>query len=101
MGNSGAATQSLTNSLLANWGAYQDRLKGLSETGQQAATAQAGLYAGKGDTAFGAAQQRAGIDTSAANATAASRSTGINNLLSIGKIAVGGYSAFKGVGAKA
>lgn len=88
MGNSGAATQSLTNALLANWGGYQDRLKGLGEGGMQAAGAISGLQAGKGDTSFAAAQQRAGIQTGAANATAASRSTGINNLLNIAGTAV-------------
>lgn len=83
MGNSGAATQSLTNALLANWGAYQDRLKGVGDTGFGAATTQGGYDTHAGDTQFAAGQHRAGIDIGTANAIAQSRSTGINNLLNV------------------
>ena len=83
MGNSGAATQSLTNALLANYGAHQDRLRGAGDTGMGAATTQAGIGTQAGLTRFGAGQQVAGINMNAANAMAASRSTGINNLLGV------------------
>lgn len=100
MGNSGAATQSLTNALLASWGSYQDRLKGVGDTGVQAAGGQSTLEAGKGDMAFGAGQQRAGIDIGSANALAASRSTGVNNILAAAGVGlkafgVGGYGVRK------
>jgi hypothetical protein len=83
MGNSGAATQSLTNALLANYGGYQDRLRGLGEGGMGAATTQAGIGTQAGLTRFAAGQQRAGVNIGATNAVAQSRSTGINNLLNI------------------
>ncbi|MBX9587909.1 MAG: hypothetical protein K2X43_01300 [Hyphomonadaceae bacterium] len=95
MGNSGAATQSLTNALLANYGSYQDRLKGTGDTGLQASGAQATLDKGAGDIAFQAGQQRAGVETSAANALAASRSTLMNNILGIGSLAVNALTGYR------
>jgi hypothetical protein len=83
MGNSGAATQSLTNALLANYGAYQDRLRGAGDTGFQAAGAQSGIDTQAGMTRFAAGQQRAGINLGAANAQAQASGIGINNLLGI------------------
>jgi hypothetical protein len=76
----------LTNALLANWGAYQDRLRGVGEGGVQAAGAQSGIDVNAGNTQFAAGQQRAATNTSAANAIAASRSTGINNLIGVGSV---------------
>jgi hypothetical protein len=95
MGNSGKATQSLTNALLQKWGEYQDRLKGVGEGGLGATTAQAGLRSGMGDLAFGASQQRAGVDIGAANASAASRAAPVNNLLGLLGIGQKAYTAYK------
>lgn len=81
MGNSGAATQSLTNALLDSYRQYQDRLKGVGDTGFGAAGAQAGINTQAGDTRFAAGQQRAAINMGAANALAGASSIGINNLL--------------------
>lgn len=81
MGNSGAATQSLTNALLEGYRGWQDRFRGLGEGGVAAAGGQAGLYQHAGDTRFGAGQQRAAVNMNAANALAQSRGIGINNLL--------------------
>lgn len=97
MGNSGAATQSLTNALLDRWGSYQDRLAGLGTGGYAAASDIAGIRTGKGDIKYMTGQHKAGIETNAANAMAASRSTGINNLIGL----VGAGARLIGAGASA
>jgi hypothetical protein len=93
MSNSGAATQSLTNQLLANWKGYQDQLSGAGGTGFQAATGQAGIQRGEGDMAYGYGATRAGNEINYGNALAASRNTGINNLFKLGGLAVQGAKA--------
>jgi len=94
MGNSGAATQSLTNALLERWGGHQDRLAGVGSQGAQVAGQQAGFSAakvgidtGRGDMRYNTGRDRAGMDISYSNAIAASRNTGINNLFQIGSLA--------------
>lgn len=98
MGNSGAATQSLTNRLLDQWGAYQDRLKGVGDTGMTATGQQAGLDKSKGDMSYGYGATQAGNDINYSNAIAKSRDTGINNLFSVIGTGVKGYAAATGTG---
>jgi hypothetical protein len=93
MGNSGKATQSLTNALLGQWGQYQDRLKGVGEGGAGAAAGQGTLRAGQGDIAFGTGQQIAGVNIGAANAIAQSRAIPINNLLKMFEVGTKGATA--------
>ena len=99
MNNSGAATTSLTNNLLDNWRNYQTSLKTGADLGQMgltAASGQAGIDQATGqaigDAQISTANQKAGIDTSQANATAGTRSTGINNLLNIASLGVQAYT---------
>lgn len=80
-GQGGAATQAFTNALLENWQKYQQGLKGVGDQGLQARGAQAGFDQAKGELAFGAGQQRAGVNIGAANALAASRSILANNVI--------------------
>lgn len=89
--NSGAATQSLTNALLQNWGQYQTALKGGADMGQlgfQAATGQAGADQMQGDAKISTFNQRAAVTTGQANANAATRAAPLNNLLNIASLGV-------------
>lgn len=99
MSNSGAATQSLTNRLLDTYRGWQDRLMNLGAGGQQAATGQATIQTGMGDTRFAAAQQRAGVHTGAANALAANAGTGMNNLMGLVGMGLKAFGSF-GAGGK-
>jgi hypothetical protein len=81
MGNSGAATQSLTNALLKNWQAYQEALRAGGGQGQQAATGQAGVRTGQGDMQWGYGQQQAGNEITYANARAKNSGTFAQNAL--------------------
>ena len=103
-GNSGAATQSLTNALLSRWDDYTKGLSSGGAMGMQAATGQAGIDQATGsqigDAYIGAANQNAAIRTGEANAMAASRSTGINNLFKVASLGVQGFTAFKNGGGK-
>lgn len=96
MNNSGAATQSLTNSLLDRWKSYQDQLSGAGGQGFQAVGAQAGLQKGQADMDYGYGSTQAGNEINYGNAVAANRNTGINNLFKIGGIAAQAY----GLGSK-
>jgi hypothetical protein len=46
---------------------------------------------------YGTAQQKAGNRIGQGNAVAGTRSTGMNNLIGLGSLALGGYSAYKGI----
>ena len=71
---------------------WQNRLQGAGQQGFQAAGAQAGLAEGAGryagDSYSGQGQQLAGNAINYGNAMAQSRSTGINNLMGLGSLAV-------------
>ncbi len=100
MSNSGAATSALTNALLANYSAYQDRLRTVGDTGFQAAGGQAGLFKSRGDMAYGYGATKAGNEIEYGNAMAKSRDSGINNLFKLGELGVKAYSAFGGGGGR-
>jgi len=96
----------------ASMGAYdrrvadmRNRWQGLGERGQGVAQFGAGLESDMGnrlgDLEYGYGQQRAANDISYGNALAASRSIPINNLLNIAGLGVRGYSAYKGIPARA
>ena len=82
-----------------DYSGWQDRLQGVGNQGFQAANAMANNRNALGnylaDLSSGYGQQRAGNAINYGNATAASRSTGINNLISLGGLAVkaSGYGA--------
>jgi hypothetical protein len=79
--NSGAATQSLTNSLLENYRNYQASLQGAGAP--TSLSAQAGLLKGKGDMSYGYGATLAGNDINYAKSQADMENTGINNLAKI------------------
>jgi hypothetical protein len=81
--NSGAATQSLTNSLLANWKQYQDQLGGAAAPGIAATGQQAGFNKDQGDMAYGYGATQAGNDINYANARSQASQLGVNSLMKI------------------
>ena len=79
-----------------DYGGWQNQLMGLGQQGMQGASAQSALTQGQGDLRSGYGQQTAANAINYGNAQAASRSTGINNLIALGGMAlkagnVGGY----------
>lgn len=99
MSNSGAATQSLTNSLLDNWRQYQQQLAGAGQTSLGAATTQSGIQKSMGDMAFGYGSTLAGNDINYGNAVAANKTAGANFLGTLAGNVAGavakGAAAFK------
>lgn len=69
-----------------------NRLMQIGQQGQQAAGSQAGIDTGIGDMRFGTGQIKANQATGFGNAMAESRSTGINNLMKLGTLAVSAYT---------
>ena len=63
---------------------WLNRMAGLGQQGAQFTGQQAAIRTGQGDLAYGYGATRAGNEVSFGNAMAQSRSTGINNLLSLG-----------------
>lgn len=66
-----------------DYNSYLDRLNGVGQQGYQATGQQAGIRSGQADLAYGYGSQTAGNDINYGNAMAASRSTGINNLIGL------------------
>jgi hypothetical protein len=80
-----------------DYGGWQNQLMGMGRQGMQAAGAQSALTQGQGDLRSGYGQQTAANAINYGNAQAASRSTGINNLISVASLAakasgVGGFA---------
>jgi len=94
-GQTGAGVEAGSRLLHGGYTAHLDRLLAGSGEGLKATGAMAGVRQHRGDTEFGTGQQLAGIETNAANARAAARSTGINNLLGLGSLAVGAYTGMR------
>jgi hypothetical protein len=94
-GQTGAGIQAGTNALYANYKDYLDRLTQGSQLGLAGASGAAGARMQAGATRFATGQQLAGVDMSAANAEAASRSTTLNNLLAIAGLGVQAYTGAK------
>jgi hypothetical protein len=98
MNNSGAATQSLTNSLLDNYRQYQSQLAGAGSQGLAATGSQANLGAQQGQMAYGYGATQAGNDINFAKSQSEAENTGINNLFKIGQIAASAYGGRGGGG---
>lgn len=94
-GYSGAAGLASARAAQEAYGGWQDRLKGVGDTGLQVAGTQAGLTQGLGDLAYGYGATKAGNEINYGNSIAQSRSTGINNLLSLGGLALQGITPGK------
>jgi len=77
---------------------YLDRLNGAGSQGYQATNAQAGIRGGQADMAYGYGSQSAGNAINYGNAQAASRSTGINNLIGLVGAGAKAYSAWPSSG---
>lgn len=71
---------------LEGYNGYLNRLQGQGQQGFGAATNQAGIRTGQGDMRYGLGTTLAANEINAGNAIAQTRNTGINNLLSVGKI---------------
>ena len=99
-GGYGTGAHGLADARVAveNYGNWQNRLAGVGQQGQQAA--QTGATIGyqygsdRANLAYGNAQQQAGREQSTGNAVAATRSTGINNLLGLAGTAAKAYSSY-------
>ncbi len=88
-------TQTLGGRLgIEGYNRYLDRLSGQGNTGLAATGAQADIRSGQGDLRYGFGATKAGQDISYGNAQAQNRSTGINNLLSIGGLGLKAATAF-------
>lgn len=83
---------------LEGYGNYLNRLLGQGQTGFNATTNQAGIRTGQGDMRYGLGTTLAGNEINAGNAIAATRSTGINNLIgavgTLGEAAGGAAKAY-------
>lgn len=104
--NSGAATlgagRLASEQFNTDWGGYQNRLQGLGQQGQQVAGQIAGIQYGAGKDFAGLTERftntRAGNTISHANADAAARGIGVNNLLRVGEIAASAFGGGRGGG---
>ena len=103
MGNSGmsrlATARTAQDNERTNQTDWLNRLQGLQGQGLQVAGQQAGIEQNRGqylgDLQSGYGQQMAGNAINFGNATAASRSTGINNLLGLAGMGVNAYATYK------
>lgn len=91
----GGGRLALAGTRIANeqFGGWLDRVRGVGEGGLAATGAKSNVLLGKGDMRMNLAGTRAGNEISYGNAQAANRSTGINNLLSLGGTAIKAYAA--------
>lgn len=101
MGNSGTSALATQRASLergsTDYNNYLNRLQGQSQQGFQATGQQAQLQQGMGDMTYGYGQQRAGNEINYGNALAQSRSTGINNLMGLGGLAIKAAGAAYGM----
>lgn len=81
--------------LQQNYGNWLDRYNQAGQQGFQATNALAGVRMTQGDNAYGAATTKAGLQIGQGNALAATRNTGINNLMGALGTGLKAYSAFK------
>lgn len=75
-------------------GSWLDRYNNLGQQGLQATGAKSNALMGRADLASNYASTKAGNAINLGNALAQNRSTGLNNLLSLGGLAVSGINAF-------
>lgn len=98
--DSGANQLAMSRAGVENWQNYTNQLSGLGQQGLQATGAQSAVRAGQGDMAMGYGATRAGQAISKGNALAQNASTGINNLLGLGGLAINAYTGWSNPGAK-
>lgn len=96
MGDSGASRLAVSRANLErgsqDWNRWLDRIAGVGQQGLTASGTQAGLDAGLGQAEFGLGTTRAGNEINFGNAMAASRNTGVNNLLGLAGTVVSGFT---------
>lgn len=80
--------------LQQNYGSWLDRYNQGGQQGFQAANALGNVRMTQGDNAYGAATTKAGLQIGQGNALAATRNTGINNLMGALGTGLKAYSAF-------
>jgi hypothetical protein len=83
LGASGTAALAGQRVLAQNYGDVLNRYMGLGQEGLQAAGAQAGVYTGQGDNAYGFGATKANNAINQGSAISQTRNTGLNNVLSI------------------
>ncbi len=98
LSNSGAANLAAARVWQDDYNTNQNRMIQLGQQGQTAATGQATFDQGIGDMRFGTGQLKANNAVNLGNAMAQSRNVGINNLMSLGGMALkatgwGGFGA--------
>lgn len=94
-GQSGGGMAALAGARVGieGYNGYLNRLQGLGQQGQQAATTQSNIDLGQGDLNWGAAATKAGSDINYSNAQAANRGILGNNLLNLAGTAAKAYAA--------
>lgn len=80
-----------------NYNNALNRWQGVGQQGAQTATQQSNIRLGQGDLAWGYGASRAGQEVNYGNARAQAQSTGVNNLLSLGGLAIKAGTAFSDV----
>jgi hypothetical protein len=88
LSNSGASHLAAARVWTDDYNNQTNRMLQLGQQGQQAATGQATIDTGIGDMRFGTGQLKANNAINTGNAMANTRSIGVNNLLSLGGLAV-------------
>ena len=98
-GGGGMAARAAAEAGLSGYGDWLTRLQTQGTQGGQYATTQAGIRTGQGDLRYGYGATKAGNAVNFGNAMAASRSTGINNLLGVVNAGANAVSAAAKTGA--
>ena len=91
-GKAQLAAQRVFQQTAGNW---LDRYKGLGDQGLQATGAKSNALMGRGELSMGFGATKAGNAINYGNALAANRSTGINNLMGLGSLAINGANAWR------
>lgn len=82
---------------LQNYGNWLNRLQGLGSKAGEYAGTEAGIRMNQGNMAYGYGATKAGMDTNYGNAMAASRSTGINNMMGVLNTGIKAATAIAGM----
>lgn len=90
--NSGAHITASTNAFLQDYGNWQNRLAGVGQQGQQAASQQASNDMTFGTLGYQYGSDQAGNSINRANATAAASNVLAQNVLGLGGLVLGGFT---------
>lgn len=93
----GATTMAAGRLGLENYGNYLNRLQGQGQQGFQATGARSNVRLGQGDLRYGFGATKAGQEINYGNARAAASQAGVNNLLSLGGLAIKGAGLIPGI----